>query len=109
MDLQADATALFYTVVGFGVIGRLEAVDREANALALAADRVLVPVVVLHQLFDDFPGRLREYLVSPRLVVKRPPVVLPHVGLVTDHFVVIRNPFGAELYSGVGAGRVTTA
>src|SRR5262249_59944925 len=47
MDLQTNATALFYAVVGFGVIGRLEAVDREANTLAFGADHVIVPIVAL--------------------------------------------------------------
>src|SRR5215510_7925927 len=100
MNLQTDVTALFYAVVGFGVIGRLEAVDREANAFAFGADHVIVPIVALQDFVQFVQIRACQYLPPPRLVVKRAPVALPHIGLVTDHFVVIRNPFGADLDSG---------
>src|SRR5262245_65623685 len=50
MNLQTDVTALFYAVVGFGVIGRLEAVDRESNPLAFGADHVLDPIVAHREL-----------------------------------------------------------
>src|SRR5262249_9718927 len=102
VDLQTDATALFYAVVGFGVIRRLKAVDREADAFAFGADHVIVPIVALQKFVQFVEVRAGQYLPPPRLVVKRAPVVLPQVGLVTDHFVVVRNPFGPELDSGVG-------
>src|SRR5215510_1105912 len=106
MNLQTDVTTLFYAVVGFGVIGRLEAVDRKANALAFGADQVIVPVVALQDFVQFVEVRTGQYLPPPRLVVKRAPVLLPQVGLVTYHFVVVRDPFGTELDSGVGARRI---
>jgi len=106
VDLQADATSLFDAVVCFGVINRLEAVDREANAFAFGADHVIVPIVALQNFVQFVEVRAGENLSPPRFVVKRAPVVLPHVGLITDHFVVVRNSFGAELDSGVGSGRI---
>ena len=32
--------------------------------------------------------------------------MLPHVGLITDYFVMVRNPRGAELDTGVGFGGI---
>ena len=71
MNLQTDVTALFYAVVGFGVIGRLEAIDREANTLAFGADHVNVPIVALQDFVQFVEVRTGQYLPPPRLVVKR--------------------------------------
>src|SRR5262245_8407050 len=69
VDLQTDATALFYAVVGFRVISRLKAVDREPDSIAFGADHVIVPVFALQYLVQIVEVRAGQYLSTPRLVV----------------------------------------
>src|SRR5262249_38646849 len=78
------------------------AVEPQPDARPLAADDVLVPVAVLDDLVAELGVGPGQDLVAPRLVVERPPVVLPGVGLVADHLVVPGYPPGAELDAGVG-------
>src|SRR5437773_2728688 len=106
MDLKANATRLFDLTVGFGVINRLIAVDRETDAFALRANLVFVPIVAPQNLAQLIEVRLGEHLLAPRFVVQGAPVILAHIGLITDHFAVVGNAFGAELNAGVGFRRI---
>src|SRR5262245_54023576 len=52
VDLQADDAAALDPVVLLGVVHRQRAIEPEADARPLAADDILVPVVMLDQFGD---------------------------------------------------------
>lgn len=103
MNLDRDHTVVFYVRLGFRVVDRLEAIDPKLNALALALDFVLVPIVALEHLVYFGDVGFGEDFVTARFIVKAaPPGWIAHVGLVTANLVVVRNPFRTDLNSGIG-------
>src|SRR5439155_19143073 len=65
VDLQANDAAALDLVVLLRVVHRQRAVQPQPDARPLAADDVLVPVVVLDQLLYDGLFRLGQDLVAP--------------------------------------------
>lgn len=104
--LEADDALLFDGLVGFGVIDRLVSIHPQLYSGAGAANDVLVPVMGLEDLVELFGVGSGEDSATSSLVVEAGPKPLSHVGLVSDHVVVVRDATAANLNAGVGGGGV---
>src|SRR5262245_39606155 len=65
VDLQANDAAAFDLLVLLRVVDGELAVEPQPDARPFAANRVLVPVVRLHDLGDELVFRLHEHFVAP--------------------------------------------
>src|SRR5262245_37223739 len=102
MDLQADESKLIERLVRLRVVNHRLAIDPRADPAALAANEVIIPILLLERLFDSLGFGFHQDLVPARFIVKRAPPAFAGVALVTDHFVgrVFRR-LAAQLHASV--------
>ena len=99
-----DSGSLDFLIVLF-VVNRWNSVEPDLNARPFASHDEVIPFARLEGFLDFVLVAMNQELLSARLVVQRTPNAtsfhVPHVALIANHLMMIRNPFRSELYSSV--------